>query len=109
MNNKKNIKDHEKISREEIFFTNTKWPHFDLLFDDMETGRQNIANALIELRRVHQVKPSSYNMQLFFYPKIEEIINLYKPVPEEEKTRVYNVLRLVDPGNIQQYERMMNG
>ncbi len=36
MNNKKNIKDHEKILREEIFFTNTKWPHFDLLFDDIK-------------------------------------------------------------------------
>ena len=82
---------------------------FDLLFNDMETGRKNIGDALIELRRVHQVKPSSYNMQLFLYPKVEELINIFKPAPEEEKTRVYNVLKLVDPGNIQQYERMMNG
>lgn len=82
---------------------------FDLLFDDMETGRKNIGDALIELRRVHQVKPSSYNMQLFFYPKVDEIIKLFSPASEEEKARVINVLRLVDPGNVQQYERILNG
>ena len=36
MNDKKNIQDHEKVLREEIFFTKTKWPHFDLLFDDIK-------------------------------------------------------------------------
>ena len=82
---------------------------FDLLFEDMETGRKNIADALIELRKIHQIKPSSYNMQLFFYPKVEELINLFAPTPVDEKTRVYNLLRLVDPGNIQGYERIMNG
>lgn len=82
---------------------------FDLLFDDMETGRKNIADALIELRRVHQIKPSSYSMQIFLYPKVDEIVNLFTPAPEEEKSRLLNVLRLIDPGNIQDYERMMNG
>ncbi len=82
---------------------------FDLLFDDPETARLNIAESLLALRRIHQIKPSSYNMQIFFYPKVDEIISLFTPVPPEEKTRVYNLLRLVDPGNIQDYERMMNG
>lgn len=82
---------------------------FDLLFDDPETARLNIAESLLALRRIHQIKPSSYNMQIFFYPKVDEIISLFKPVPAEEKTRVYNLLRLVDPGNIQDYEKMMNG
>jgi len=82
---------------------------FDLLFDDPETARLNISESLLALRRIHQIKPSSYNMQIFFYPKVDELINLFTPAPVEEKTRVYNLLRLVDPGNIQDYEKMMNG
>jgi hypothetical protein len=80
---------------------------FDKLYTNIEEGRLVIADALLELRRVHQIRPSSYNLQVFFYPKVDEIINLFKPASEEEKTRVYNVLKLVDPGNIQDYERIM--
>lgn len=80
---------------------------FDKLYSNMEEGRLAIADALLELRRVHQIRPSSYNLQVFFYPKVDEIISLFKPASEEEKTRVYNVLKLVDPGNIQDYERIM--
>ena len=30
------IKQHNKFLKEEVFFVNTKWPHFDLLFKDIE-------------------------------------------------------------------------
>ena len=38
----KKIKKHEKILREEIFFNNTKWPHFDLLFNDIKNFSQKL-------------------------------------------------------------------
>ncbi len=31
----KDIKNHENALKEKIFFNNNKWPHFDLLFDDI--------------------------------------------------------------------------
>lgn len=80
---------------------------FDMLYTNLETARQTIGDALLELRRVHQIRPSSYNLQIFFYPKVDEIINLLQPAPEQEKIRIYDVLKLVDPGNIQDYERIM--
>jgi hypothetical protein len=80
---------------------------FDKLYDNLVEGRKVIGDALLELRRVHQIRPSSYNLQNFFYPKLDELVNLFKPAPLEEKTRVYDVLKLVDPGNIQRYEGMM--
>ena len=30
------IKQHSKFLKEEVFFVNTKWPHFNLLFKDIE-------------------------------------------------------------------------
>ena len=30
------IEQHIKFLKEEVFFVNTKWPHFNLLFDDIE-------------------------------------------------------------------------
>lgn len=80
---------------------------FDVLYTDIETARQTIGDAILELRRVHQIRPSSYNLQIFFYPKVDEIVNLLQPSPEQEKIRIYDVLKLVDPGNIQDYERIM--
>ena len=48
MNYKKHLlKAHEKVLREEIFFTKTKWPHFDLLFDDMKYFSKKIAKNKI--------------------------------------------------------------
>ena len=32
----KRVDSHIKILKKEVFFTNTKWPHFDLLFNDIK-------------------------------------------------------------------------
>lgn len=33
---KENIKLHERILKKEVFFNKEKWPHFDLLFNDIK-------------------------------------------------------------------------
>ncbi|MFT5185562.1 MAG: hypothetical protein ACI84C_002710, partial [Flavobacteriales bacterium] len=80
---------------------------FDKMYADAESGRQEIADALIGLRNTHRIKPGNYNFQTFFFGKSDEIVNLFKPAPQEEKLRVYNVLKQIDPGNISKYEKMM--
>ena len=30
------LKKHEKALKEEVFFTTNRWPHFNLLFDDIK-------------------------------------------------------------------------
>jgi hypothetical protein len=81
---------------------------FDKLYENAEAGRESIANALIGLRNTHKIRPGSYNFQAFFFAKSDEIVNLFKSAPQEERLRVYNVLKQVDPSNISKYERMMN-
>lgn len=81
---------------------------FDKLYTDLEGSRKVIADALIELRNVHKVRPSSYNIQLFFFAKSDEIVNLFRPAPEAEKERLLPILKQLDPGNIQKYENMQS-
>ena len=82
---------------------------FDLLSGNMAEGRSNIATAIEKLRTVHQAKPSSYNMQVFFQAKVDELVELFKPVPAQEKTKLFTTLQIIDPGRISQYQNMMKG
>jgi hypothetical protein len=76
----------------------------DLLFDDVETARLNIADAIIEMRSTNRIRPGSYNIQLFFLAKNDEIIKLFKPAPEAERVRLLPILKQMDPGNIAKYD-----
>ena len=82
---------------------------FDQMGSDPANARKTIAAALEKLRTVHQAKPSSYNMQVFFNAKHQELVNLFKPGDPQEKSKVLNTLSLIDPGHIQQYQKMVSG
>lgn len=80
---------------------------FDKLYSDVDGARKTISDALIELRSIHRIKPSSYNVQLFFAAKNKEIMNLFEQAPPEEVDRILPVLKELDPGNIQRYEQAL--
>jgi hypothetical protein len=79
----------------------------DKMYQDLTGARTTMSEALLELKNIHKIKPSSYNMQVFFYAKSDEIVNIYKPLPIEEKQRIYDLCKLIDPGNITKYEKIM--
>ncbi|NQX91469.1 MAG: DUF4835 family protein [Flavobacteriales bacterium] len=79
---------------------------FDKLYTDTDTSRETIKQSLMVLREVHKVRPSSYNIQLFFVAKSDEIINLFQPASEEVKSELGPLLKLLDPGNIQKYQQL---
>lgn len=79
----------------------------DQLFEDVEAGRLAMADALIEMRQTHRIRPSSYNLQLFFLAKSDEILKVFGPAPEAEKTRLLPVLKQMDPGNISKYDSIL--
>ena len=65
-------------------------------------------NAAIEgLNEVHRIKPSSYNMQVLFYAKSDELVNIYKPRALAEKKKVADTCKILDPGNISKYDRIL--
>ena len=60
---------------------------FDLLESNLEGARLNIADALIEMRSTNRIRPGSFNLQVFFLAKSDEIIKLFSPAPEAERVR----------------------
>jgi len=79
----------------------------DRLYDNVEQGRLTMADALIEMRQTHRIRPSSYNLQLFFLAKSDEILKVFGPAPNAEKTRLLPVLKQMDPGNISKYDSIL--
>lgn len=77
---------------------------FDKLYTNAETSRKEISDAIIELRNIHKVRPSSYNVQLFFSTKGNELVKLFTPAPEAERQRILPILKELDPGNIKKYD-----
>jgi len=78
---------------------------WDMIFEDVEKARLTMADALIEMRQTHRIRPSSYNLQLFFLAKSDEILQLFGPAPEAERARLLPVLKQMDPGNISKYDK----
>ncbi|MCB9170154.1 MAG: DUF4835 family protein [Flavobacteriales bacterium] len=81
----------------------------DIMSTKLADGRTEIGDAIDKLRTVHQAKPSSYNLQVFFNAKADELVDLFKPVPAQEKSRLFTTLQIIDPGNISKYQNMMRG
>jgi SpoU rRNA methylase family enzyme len=63
--------------------------------------------AIDGLNEVHRIKPSSYNMQVLFYSKSDEIVNVYSPRVLAEKKKVADTCKILDPGNISKYDRIL--
>jgi hypothetical protein len=78
----------------------------DVLSEKPEAGRSEIVNAIEELKKVHNRKPSSFLMNLFFIAKGDEIINIFSEGFADEKSKVATILKEVDPANLTKYEAM---
>ncbi len=79
----------------------------DKLYLDQQAAIEQMSAAIDGLQDVHRIKPSSYNMQVLFYAKSDEIVNIYKPRGLDEKKMVAETCKLLDPGNIAKYERIL--
>jgi len=79
----------------------------DKMYTERATGLKNVADALMLLNNVHKVKPSSYNMQVFFYAKADEVVSIFKPLKPDQKNAVVDLCKRIDPGNIAKYEKII--
>lgn len=80
---------------------------FDLMAEDVATGRANVLQALELLRKVQESKPNSYSLQLFFLAKSDEIVNLFSQAEPAEKTKIFELLNEIDGANSVKYDKIM--
>lgn len=79
---------------------------FDIMVDKTEEGRSKILESLNLLLPVHKSRPASFNMQIFFNAKCDEIINLFCKGTPEEKTKLIDLLNSIDPANTNKYSKI---
>lgn len=80
----------------------------DIMSEKVDQGRANILSSLDLLIPVYNNRPASFNMQLFFNAKGDELVNVFSKGLPEEKSKAVEKLMLVDPANTTKYLKISN-
>lgn len=78
----------------------------DVMYEKTDGGRAEILKSLEALKELHKLRPASYNMQLLFNAKADEVINIFKEANANEKGTVIETLNLIDPSNANKYSKI---
>lgn len=79
----------------------------DVMADNKEAGRAVVMESIESLKKVHQIKPLSFSVQVFFNAKADEIINIFSGAFPDEKSKILNTLNEIDPTNSNKYLKIM--
>lgn len=71
-------------------------------------GRDEIAEDLKLLQQVYRAKPDPYMylLQVIFDAKNDEFVNVFSESVPDEKTRVAQILKEIDPANLTKYQKI---
>lgn len=72
---------------------------FDVMYNDVAGGRVAVLEALQGLEAIHNQRPLSFPLQIFFNAKSDEIVKLFTGGLQEEKAKVVPLLQKIDPGH----------
>jgi hypothetical protein len=78
----------------------------DKMYESPDEGRAAVLASLDLLVPVAKSRPASFNMQVFFNAKRDEIINIFKGGTPEEKTKVMDILAIIDPAGTTKYQKI---
>ena len=78
----------------------------DIMNEDNEKGRGYVTESIESMRKIKQLNPTAFILQLFFNSKADEISNIYSNAYQDEKNRVYKLLTELDPSNLNKYNKI---
>ncbi len=78
----------------------------DMMQQNPDQGRKNIVSALNGLNKIHQARPSSFIMKVFFNAKVDEVVNIFSEGTPQEKNQMSVLCTTLDPGNSQKYDKI---
>ncbi len=82
---------------------------YDMMSTDFAKGRSVVLSSLKKLESISKYDPNSFQLQLFFNAKSDEIIELFKEAPQAEKSEVIPLLSKINPANSNLYEKITSG
>ena len=80
----------------------------DNMYSDSRTATNNLLESLRTLREVYIDNPSSMIIPFFIENRGEELSGIFKNSMPHIKTEAYQILTLLDPGNIERYNELQN-
>jgi hypothetical protein len=100
-----NMLDASFVSLRECMYTYHR-KGLDVMADNKEAGRAVILESIVSLKNVHQIKPLSFSLQIFFIAKSDEIVNIFSGGFSDEKAKIVNLLNEIDPTNSNKYTKI---
>ncbi|MCL2416574.1 MAG: DUF4835 family protein [Bacteroidales bacterium] len=79
----------------------------DQMYEDQRAARQAIFQSLEALQRVNRVRPNLLFRQIFFDAKSDEIVNIFRVAPLDERNRLVALMRELDPSNLNKYQSIL--
>lgn len=74
--------------------------------DDQTTARNNILQAIKDLRSVNMEKSGLICVRQFLEAKTDELVNIYKTAPSNEQTEIINIMKEINPTQATKFEQM---
>jgi hypothetical protein len=72
----------------------------DMMTKDQPKARQAIIESLRNLQQAHKRQSNLLSLQQFVDVKIQEIVSIFTPAPQEEKKQVYDLIKDISPINV---------
>lgn len=76
----------------------------DMMTKNQPEARQNIIDALKMIQQVHKVRQNVLSVTQFLDVKMQEILSIFTPAPEDEKREVYFIIKEVSPINASKFK-----
>lgn len=77
----------------------------DVMSKDMDEGRKNVYESLVQLQSVFEALPNSVSLKGFFLAKNTELISIFSKASPTMKNKVIELLGKLDPSNRNDYEQ----
>lgn len=78
----------------------------DVMYNNIGKGRSEINKSLQAIKVLNDQRTASFNMQLFFNAKTDELINIYKQAEPADKALALELLNQLDPTNGSKYNKI---
>ena len=72
---------------------------FDLMSTDLNKGKEGVKEALLNLSKMHEIRPNAYLTRVFFDAKSDEILSIFSGGPQIKITDLVDQLNRVSPIN----------
>ena len=92
------------------FYYNYHRLGLDLLENDVDMGREAIFQSLMSMKELYDSKPDPFMHYLVvtIETKGDEIVDIFSEASADQKRKVFEILKTIDPGGLSKYEALRN-